>query len=63
MEYDIAKLLAAIEFARLANGAFNCLDIETEPLSYTEPINKIILLLDDALEAIEELEEIMNKEA
>lgn len=63
MAYDMIKLFEAFELTRQAEGAFNSLDIESEPLSYTEPINRIIGLIEDAIEVIVELENIIDEEA
>lgn len=63
MEYNKNRLLEAIELIRQSVSMFNSLDVELEPLSYTEPLNKILMGLDDVLEGIEELETIIDKEA
>lgn len=63
MAYNMGRLFEGFELVRRAEMAFNGLDVEAEPLSYTEPVNRIIGLIEDAIEVIVELEAIIEKEA
>lgn len=57
------KLLESLDLLCQAALMLDDLDTETEPLSYTEPINKIAIAIDEMAEGISELLEVMDKEA
>jgi Zn-finger domain-containing protein len=61
--YDKDKLAEAMVLICKSANMIDSLNIEEEPLSYTEPLNRIIMSLDDAIEDIKELQIIMKKEA
>lgn len=60
--YDKKKLLDAIDLVCQACEIFNNIPQELEPLSHTEPINKMVMALDEFLDGAKRLIEIMNKE-
>lgn len=61
--YDKTKILTAIELVCKACDLIEDLPQEVEPLSYTEPVNKMAMALDDFLEGAESFLKEICKEA